>query len=364
LEESPVRRSLLTLLILATACSTHHGPKVAVIHEAAPPPPPPAAGQEAPRTGDEIMVCGRLFHTGAPVVLWSDPGGYDAYRVWRRFSPNDTRPTNPEAGCDTPNRYGVRPADKLSQADQDRIRSDGWDLPALVQVVDKFVIHYDVCGTSRQCFRILHDVRGLSVHFLLDVDGTIYQTLDLKERARHSGPANDASVGVEIAQIGAYDPDNLKDRAVLDAWYKKDESGRVRIQLPAYLGDPHLRVKGFVPRPARDEPVVGEIQGRRLMQYDFTEEQYRSLVRLGAALCASFPKIRPDAPRDAAGRIRSAALSPAEIDAFGGLVGHYHLTTAKTDPGPAFDWDRVLAAVRSLLPEDRLKAETRPGASP
>jgi N-acetyl-anhydromuramyl-L-alanine amidase AmpD len=100
------------------------------------------------------------------------------------------------------------------------------------------------------------------------------------------------------------------------------------------------------------------------MQYDFTEEQYKSLVRLGAALCSVFPKIRPDAPRDAAGRIRSAALSAAEIDAFGGLIGHYHLTTAKTDPGPAFDWERVLGAVRSLLPGDRLKAETRTAASP
>jgi N-acetyl-anhydromuramyl-L-alanine amidase AmpD len=354
-------RFLLVTLVLVASCATHPRSRVVVVREAPPPRPEPAPGEEVARTGDEIMVCGRLFHTGAPVVLWSDPGGYDAYRVWRRFSPNDTRPTNPEAGCDTANRYGVRAVDELPRADQDRIRSDGWDLAALAQVVDKFVIHYDVCGTSRQCFRILHDVRGLSVHFLLDVDGTIYQTLDLKERARHSGPANDASVGVEIAQIGAYDPENPKDKAVLDAWYRKDDTGRVRVQLPAHLGDPHLRVKGFVPRPAREEPILGEIQGRRLLQYDFTEEQYRSLIRLGAALCTVFPKIAPDAPRDARGGIRSTALAPAEIDAFGGLVGHYHLTTAKTDPGPAFDWERVLGAVRELLPRERLKPASRPG---
>jgi N-acetyl-anhydromuramyl-L-alanine amidase AmpD len=193
---------------------------------------------------------------------------------------------------------------------------------------------------------------------MLDVDGTIYQTLDLKERARHSGPANDASVGVEIAQIGAYDPDNPKDKAVLDAWYRKDEGGRMRIHLPLHLGDPHLRVKDFVPRPAREEPALGEIQGRRLMQYDFTEEQYRSLIQLATALCRVFPKVRPDAPRDAAGGIRSTALDAAEIDAFGGLVGHYHLTTAKIDPGPAFDWERVLLSLRTglglpALPESR-----------
>jgi len=44
-------------------------------------------------------------------------------------------------------------------------------------------MHYDVCGVSRQYFKVLHDYRGLSVHFMLDIDGTIYQTLDLNERA-------------------------------------------------------------------------------------------------------------------------------------------------------------------------------------
>src|SRR5438094_626244 len=66
-----------------------------------PPPPTPGAlgapartdwrpGALLPRAGDEIMVCGQLFHTGAPVVLWTDPGGYDAYRTERRFSSWET----------------------------------------------------------------------------------------------------------------------------------------------------------------------------------------------------------------------------------------------------------------------------------
>src|SRR5690349_8428893 len=45
----------------------------------------PKAGERLPRKGDEIVVCGQLFHTTAPVVLWTDPGGYDAYRVEPRF---------------------------------------------------------------------------------------------------------------------------------------------------------------------------------------------------------------------------------------------------------------------------------------
>ena len=49
----------------------------------------PKPGTLAPRTGDEIVVAGQFVHTGTRVVLWMDPGGYDAYRVERRFSPID-----------------------------------------------------------------------------------------------------------------------------------------------------------------------------------------------------------------------------------------------------------------------------------
>ena len=53
-------------------------------------------GTELRRTGDEIVVCGRLFHTGTPVVLWTDPGGYDAYRTEKRFAPIEKSAWKPE----------------------------------------------------------------------------------------------------------------------------------------------------------------------------------------------------------------------------------------------------------------------------
>jgi N-acetyl-anhydromuramyl-L-alanine amidase AmpD len=37
-----------------------------------------------------------------------------------------------------------------------------------------------------------------------------------------------------------------------------------------------------------------------------------------------------------------------ELDKFQGLVGHYHLTTNKTDPGPAFDWEKLLSETKRL----------------
>ena len=125
-----------------------------------------------------------------------DPGGYDAYRVERRFSPIETSDWSnscAEVGTlKTPNRYGLR-QNSLTTNEMETVRGGGWDLPLLQSVVDQFVIHFDDCGISRTCFMVLQDERDLSVLFMLDLDGTIYQTLGLKERARHATPSNDRS---------------------------------------------------------------------------------------------------------------------------------------------------------------------------
>ena len=69
--------------------------------------------------------------------------------------------------------------------------------------ITNFVNHWDVCLNSRSCQSIL-DKRGISVHFLIDNDGTIYQTLALQHAAFHAGNVNRKSVGVEITN--AYYP--------------------------------------------------------------------------------------------------------------------------------------------------------------
>lgn len=313
-----------------------------------------------PRKGDEIVVAGRLFHTGTRVITWMDPGGYDAYRVERRFSPFE------ESGWEqtqiavkdikTPNRYGLRRT-PLSAEEVERFRGGGWDLAALRRVVDQFVLHYDVCGISKECFNVLHDHRDLSVHFMLDLDGTIYQTLDLKERARHATIANDRSIGVEIANMGAYPPGDHKE---LDEWYQRDPEGKPAIKVPERLGDPMFRTKNFTGRPARPELVRGIVQGEDLVQYDFTPQQYTALIKLTAALAKIFPKIKLDYPRDAAGRLVLQKLPEEELAKYQGVLGHFHIQTNKTDPGPALQWDTVIDGARQLL---RLRAIKRPAAS-
>ena len=62
-------RRFLLFLVCAGACTTAG----------------PVPGDPLSRRGDEISVCGQLFHTGTRVVLWNDPAGYDAYRLEPRF---------------------------------------------------------------------------------------------------------------------------------------------------------------------------------------------------------------------------------------------------------------------------------------
>lgn len=335
----PVQYSLTTLgiatLILASGCATA-----------------PRVGTFAPRKGDEIVVAGRYVHTGTPVVLWTDPGGYDAYRVERHFAPldhADWKTTQEQVKeLDTPNRYNLRKSG-LTDEEIERVRNGGWDLPTLQKVVDQFVLHYDVCGTSRQCFKVLHDLRGLSVHFMLDLDGTIYQTLDLKERAWHATISNSRSVGIEIANMGAY---GNEEKSPLGDWYQQDENGKMRITIPERFGDGGIRTPNFVGRPARNEPVKGVVQGRELTQYDFTPEQYKALAHLTAALCKALPKIKCDYPRDTEGRLLTYKLPDDELQKYQGVIGHLHIQTNKVDPGPALDWNYVVGHARRLMGEN------------
>jgi N-acetylmuramoyl-L-alanine amidase len=309
----------------------------------------PKPGTPEPRQGDEIVAAGRFIHTGTRVVLWMDPGGYDAYRVQRRFSPFDKSDwqSSKEENKDLlgPNRYGLR-SRTLTPEQIEQVRGGGWDLPLLQKVVDQFVIHFDVAGTSRRCFQTLQDARGLSVHFMLDVDGTIYQTLDLKECAWHATISNNRSIGIEIANIGAY-PVNEKNP--LANWYEKDAGGKTTLTIPDSFGASGILTPGFVGHPARPDPVHGNIQGHDLVQFDFTPQQYQALIKLTATLCKTFPRIECRFPTDADGQLIPHKLTNEQWRDYHGVLGHYHIQTDKVDPGPAFQWNYVINGARKIL---------------
>lgn len=276
---------------------------------------------------DCIIVAGERIPTGTRVVTWLEPTGYSAYREGKHFDRSEPP--------DGKRRYSEREGAVVTHGD-------------LKQVLRQFVLHYDACGCSRQCFKVLQDVRGLSVHFMLDVDGTIYQTLDLREKAWHATVANNDSIGIEIAHPGAW-------RSPLNAdmrrWYEEDARGW-RQRFPAWMQEAGVRTPGFVPRPDRAEFVSGPIHGTTYHQFDFTPEQYHALPKLMAALNKALPRIQLDAPRDARGDISSQALSATALAEHDGVLGHFHVQRNKQDPGPAFQWERVLREARALRGND------------
>src|SRR5689334_5033004 len=119
---------ILSTLVLSLCCAAH-------AQRAYPTHP----GQPAPRAGDEIMVCGQLFHTGAPVVLWIDTGGYDASRAEGR-SPTSSPSQSPSTGR-RGRLQGFSRASVLTDEELERVRANGWDLDLLKDKIDQFVIH-------------------------------------------------------------------------------------------------------------------------------------------------------------------------------------------------------------------------------
>lgn len=263
------------------------------------------------RRGEEIVVAGRFFPAGTRVVTWLDAGGYNLYQH-PPGAPENHEPRRALAGVTS--------------------RRGEWK--KLQAVVDQVVLHYDNTGSSATTFGVLQR-RGLSAHFLVDVDGTVYQTLDLRERGWHATIANERSIGIEIAQIGAFPPSEV---ATLTRWYETDPIGGVRLKT----------TRPGLYRPQRTELIHGQIQGRDLVQYDFTPEQYTALAHLAAALNRMFPKIHLDTPRDAEGQIPSRKLDEKTYTAFTGLLGHYHIQENKIDPGPAFQWEKLIREAQIL----------------
>ena len=110
---------------------------------------------------------------------------------------------------------------------------------------------------------------------MLDVDGTIYQSLDLKERAWHATNANSRSIGIEIANIGAYP---LKDTQRTG----EVVSNRVRTARFASSIPETAKSSRFLPPESSCDRAAtswwwATIQGEKLQQYDFTPQQYDAL---------------------------------------------------------------------------------------
>jgi len=204
-----------------------------------------------PPVGEYLIVAGEQLPVSFPVVTYNEPNGLSFYgnKGWRKRR--------------DPSGKGV----------------------------NLFVLHWDGCVSSHQCFNVLLS-RGLSVHLMLDGDGTVYQALDLAEaRAYHAGKANERSIGIEITN-----PVRLH----RNKWQKP-------------------------PRPVITESRVH--RRGKWERLDFYDIQKRRIVELSEVLCEHLriPRLLPTRGDE--------VLKSMAPPGFKGVCGHYHLSNTKTDPG-------------------------------
>jgi hypothetical protein len=302
--------------------------------------PPP---RDPPAVNQSIIACGQSVDIGAPVVLWKDEGGFNCPNKRGRENCSqhdpalDDQPTQP---------------DKAYQILDPKVA-----YKELQQSVYQLILHYDVCYCSYQCHQIMKDSTFKGSQFYLDLDGTIYQTCDLYWKT-NTGPSDDRignirSVHVEMANLSW---EALKEESdlykVTEDQYKKIK-GQWQLILPPVYRD-KLRTRDFKAIPARSHKQRGylsrRINGSMVRMWDFTEEQYQSVIKLCLGIHRLLPKIKLKVPHDKkTNRIPLDRIS--NFSRFAGVLGHCHIQQGtsddlrpKYDPGSAFNWSRLRKA--------------------
>ena len=162
-----------------------------------------------------------------------------------------------------------------------------------------FVNHWDVCLSSESCVKVLNR-RGISVHFCIDNDGTIYQILDTQHGAWHAGDlrGNKQGVGVEIS----------------NAYSTKYQDWYVR--------------HGFGERPIQEH---GWVHGQTLDPFlDFYPVQMKALQALWSAIHNGLD-IPLEYPKNSEGHVETGVHKSCPSGKFKGFCNHYNFTRKKID---------------------------------
>jgi N-acetyl-anhydromuramyl-L-alanine amidase AmpD len=275
-----------------------------------------------------LIIAGETFKVDAPVINFREPPFWDATKEVCIPTATDPAPQCKPGGVP----YGNLPrpyAKRYSTRPMLRRYGNNPPIDAVKSVIRQFVLHHDGCSSADMCFAVLQNERGLSCHFLIDNDGTIYQTIDLALMAYHAAEWNTSSIGVEFCNRG-------------DA--KKE---------PDYYGNGR---RG----PTRDVKPC-KINGHTILAFDYTPAQYEAFIKLARALQRLLPNLPAEFPQSSAG-VQSWDTMPTSASfGFSGYIGHYHLTNQKWDPGP-FDFKDFCRKLRGafcfpVFPKDEPKKE-------
>lgn len=171
--------------------------------------------------------------------------------------------------------------------------------------IDLFVLHWSGGeGSARTLFTVLNK-RELGIEFYLDDEGNIYQFCDpILVDTFDAGAVNPRSIGIEIKSYG-------------------------------------FRTKAAdIPSAGRSRVVREEtINNSKIRAAQFTEKQLIALEALIKAVCEAMPSIPMQIPVGADGKPTNKIMTPKQLREYKGLIGHYHISSKKFDPGlHVFEW--------------------------
>jgi len=217
-------------------------------------------GEEGPRDRRRRRARGDR----TPIVLWTDPGGYNAYAQRCFFDPEQILPTTPAPGANTPERIGRRSS----------------------KAPLRETITSSSCTTTWRSTRAAAFARSR-------IGGASRSTSSATWTARSTRPATSPrSAGTRARRTTAPSASRSRTRA-----RSRDEGPRRALQArrpgalpraPASLGASPFRTAGFTPRPARKVPICGTIHGRVQTMWDYTRRSTRPspTLRLGSRACS------------------------------------------------------------------------------
>jgi hypothetical protein len=154
-----------------------------------------------------------------------------------------------------------------------------------------FVCHHDACFNSKMCFNVLKQ-RGLSVSFLIDNDGTIYQLCDTQRICFHAVGVNSWSIGVEVSNA-------------VDLKYKDKYNPE---------------------RPIIENKIVHGVKLKPFL--GFYDCQLEALKKLIKTVC-SFYNIPLNYPKDENNKMLTSVLK--DVKNFKGVIQHFHVNKNKID---------------------------------
>jgi N-acetyl-anhydromuramyl-L-alanine amidase AmpD len=189
------------------------------------------------------------------------------------------------------------------------------DRLTLESVIDLLVLHDSHSTTAREAVVEMDD-SGHSTHFLIDWDGTIFQTLDLAWEGNH---VKRAGIDRRSIAIDLVNPAEVGTRPPTPPGVDRETVGRP-------LG--HFAL----------------IQGKDLQHWGYTEPQKTALVQLVRALVSRLPRVTARVPASEDGAILRSYVPGAET--LTGVAGHLHLFQVAYDPGSGFDWEWFASAIR------------------